>query len=85
MKVISMNMKVMGVSSTDPHADGFIYAFHGDGTYAQIDETHAHLNIPATFMYVPSLENDAIEITFNTREDLDWKIATQLKAPHYLL
>lgn len=26
-----------------------LFANHGDGTYSQIDETHAHLNIPATF------------------------------------
>ncbi len=56
-----------------------LFANRGGGTYAQIDETHAHLNIPATFIYVPSLENDEIEVTFNVREDLNWKIATQLK------
>ncbi|WP_225036695.1 M61 family metallopeptidase [Winogradskyella sp. SM1960] len=56
-----------------------LYANHGDGTYAQIDETHAHLNMPATFMYAPSLENDIFNIEFKPREDLNWKIATQLK------
>ena len=56
-----------------------LYANHGDGTYAQVDETHAHLNMPATFMYAPSLANNEIEITFNTRNDLNWKVATQLK------
>ena len=56
-----------------------LFANEGDGTYSQVDETHAHLNIPATFMYVPSLEEDGIEVTFNVREDLNWKVATQLK------
>ena len=56
-----------------------LFANRGDGTYAQIDETHAHLNIPATFMYVPDLADDAMEVTFNVREDLNWKVATQLK------
>lgn len=56
-----------------------LFANRGGGTYSQIDETHAHLNIPATFMYVPSLENDGFEVTFNPREDLKWKVATQLK------
>jgi len=56
-----------------------LFANHGDGTYAQIDETHAHLNIPATFMYVSSLENDGFEVTFNLNDDLKWKVATQLK------
>ncbi|GGG38112.1 M61 family metallopeptidase [Bizionia arctica] len=56
-----------------------LFANHGDGTYAQIDETHAHLNMPATFMYVPELSENEIEVTFNIPENLDWKIATQLK------
>ena len=56
-----------------------IYANHGDGTYAQVDETHAHLNMPATFMYAPALSDSDYRITFNKREDLNWKIATQLK------
>lgn len=56
-----------------------IYANHGDGTYAQVDETHAHLNMPATFMYAPSLADNEIEIDFKVRKDLNWKVATQLK------
>ena len=56
-----------------------LFANRGGGTYSQIDETHAHLNIPATFIYIPSLENDGFEVTFNPREDLKWKVATQLK------
>ena len=56
-----------------------LFANRGGGTYAQIDETHTHLNIPATFMYAPSLAEDEIEVTFNVREDLNWKVATQLK------
>jgi predicted metalloprotease with PDZ domain len=56
-----------------------LFANRGDGTYSQIDETHAHLNIPATFMYVPEIANDEYEVTFHVREDLNWKVATQLK------
>ncbi len=56
-----------------------LYANHGDGTYAQVDESHAHLNMPATFMYAPSLADNDIEITFKLRKDLNWKVATQLK------
>ncbi len=56
-----------------------LFANHGDGTYAQVDETHAHLNIPATFMYVPELSGNEFEVTFKVREDLGWKVATQLK------
>ena len=56
-----------------------LFANRGGGTYAQIDETHAHLNIPAAFMYAPSLAKNEVKITFNTRDDLQWKVATQLK------
>ncbi len=56
-----------------------LFGNRGDGTYSQIDETHAHLNIPATFMYAPNYEERPIKITFNPRKDLNWKIATQLK------
>jgi len=55
-----------------------LFANRGDGTYSQIDETHAHLNIPATFIYAPSLEHEPIHVKFKVREDLNWKVATQL-------
>lgn len=55
-----------------------LFANRGGGTYSQVDETHAHLNIPATFMFSPELSERKIEVTFNVREDLDWKVATQL-------
>ena len=55
-----------------------LFGNRGGGTYSQIDETHAHLNMPATFMYAPSLNQRKIEITFKVRDDLNWKVATQL-------
>ncbi len=56
-----------------------LFANRGDGTYSQIDLTHAHLNIPATFIYAKGHEERAINITFQPRKDLNWKIATQLE------
>ena len=56
-----------------------LFANRGGGTYSQVDLTHAHLNMPATFMYAEALQERPIEITFNAREDLGWKVATQLK------
>lgn len=56
-----------------------LFANRGDGTYSQVDETHAHLNMPATFMFVPELANEKYQVTFKVREDLDWKVATQLR------
>ncbi|WP_421813139.1 M61 family metallopeptidase [Flagellimonas sp.] len=55
-----------------------LFANRGGGTYSQVDETHAHLNIPATFMFSPELSERSIEVTFNVRKDLDWEVATQL-------
>ncbi|MCR1025204.1 PDZ domain-containing protein [Cellulophaga baltica] len=55
-----------------------LFADRADGTYSQIDETHAHLNIPATFMYAPEFSERKINVNFQPREDLNWKIATQL-------
>lgn len=55
-----------------------LFANRGGGTYSQVDETHAHLNIPATFMFAPEFSDRKIEVEFTPRKDLNWKIATQL-------
>ena len=47
-----------------------------DGTYVGIDYRHAHLNMPATFMWVPMMQNNPMEVKFNL--PLNWKVATQL-------
>jgi predicted metalloprotease with PDZ domain len=56
-----------------------LFGNRGDGTYTQIDESHAHLNMPATFAWARGLEKRPIEITFKVRNDLNWKVATQLE------
>src|SRR4029434_414214 len=55
-----------------------LFADYADGTYAGIDRTHAHLNIPATFMWVVGFDARPVEVRF---KDLaaDWIVATQLK------
>ena len=55
-----------------------LFANRADGTYSQIDETHAHLNMPATFIYAPKQDHHRINVRFHIREDLNWKVATQL-------
>ncbi|NAS31228.1 PDZ domain-containing protein [Flavobacteriaceae bacterium R38] len=91
VKVTDSKGNILEATRPDPYSwlvsghDGTInvsytlFANRGGGTYAQVDESHAHLNIPATFMFAPALKDSPIEITFNTREDLGWKVATQLK------
>jgi predicted metalloprotease with PDZ domain len=50
-----------------------------DGTYASIDDSHAHLNMPAAFMWVPDLEQRPVKFEFNDLDKYGWKVATQLK------
>lgn len=78
------------VSRTDPYSwrvaghDGTVkttytlFADRADGTYSQIDETHAHLNMPATFMWAKGFDDRPIEVTFRIG-DRPWKAATQLQ------
>ena len=48
-----------------------------DGTFLAIDATHAHLNIPASFMWARGLEHRPVRVTFDAPRD--WKVATQLR------
>lgn len=54
-----------------------LFANHADGTYAGIDSTHAHFNMPAAFMFARGLEQRPIRIAF--RPINDWRVATQLR------
>lgn len=92
VKAVDSKGNELMVTRTDPHQwnigshDGTVkitytlFGNRGDGTYSQIDETHAHLNIPATFMYAVAYEHRPVNVTFNVRKDLGWKVATQLKS-----
>jgi predicted metalloprotease with PDZ domain len=42
-----------------------LFADHVDGTYAAIDRNHAHLNMPAAFIWAVGKETKPIEIRFN--------------------
>ena len=91
VKAVDGQGKELDVTRPNPHQwnvaghDGTVtvtytlFANWGDGTYAQVDETHAHLNMPATFLFAPRLAQRPIRVTFHPRHDLNWKIATQLK------
>ncbi|MCM8729549.1 M61 family metallopeptidase [Hephaestia sp. GCM10023244] len=81
--------KTLPITRRDPYSwtvadhDGAVtirytlYGDRGDGTYAQIDPTHAHLNAPATFMWAVGYDDRPIRVTFHPLRP-DWKIATQL-------
>ncbi len=55
-----------------------LYADHADGTYAAVDASHAHLNMPATFMWARGMDERKIRIEFSPPRDSNWKVATQL-------
>lgn len=54
-----------------------LYADRAGGTYSGIDLTHAHLNMPATFMWARGFDDRPITVSFSPASD-DWKVATQL-------
>lgn len=56
-----------------------LFANWTDGTYASIDPSHAHLNMPAAFMWVVGLDKRPIRFQFNDLDKYGWKVATQLK------
>ena len=54
-----------------------LYADRAGGTYSGIDLTHAHLNMPATFMWARGFDSRPIVVTFIPADE-SWKVATQL-------
>lgn len=57
-----------------------LYADRADGTYSQVDRTHAHLNVPATFMFARDLMERPVELTVEIPPGSGWSVATQLAA-----
>jgi len=82
--------RILAVTRRDPYQwdvaghDGTIrityalFADRSDGTYAQVDETHAHLNMPAAFLWAEGLDSLPISVTFHSPDGAGWKVATQL-------
>lgn len=54
-----------------------LWADRGDGTYAQIDPSHARLNAPASLMWAEGHDDRGARLRFR-RPDASWRIATQL-------
>lgn len=55
-----------------------LFADRSDGTYSQVDHSHAHLNLPATFVWAAGLERQPIAVKFTVPEGSNWRAATQL-------
>jgi predicted metalloprotease with PDZ domain len=56
-----------------------LFADRGDGTYSQVDLTHAHLNMPATFAWAVGHDHEPISVRFTAPDGLGWKVASQLR------
>lgn len=55
-----------------------LYGDRADGTYNQIDRTHAHLNMPATLLFAEDYAQRPTSLRFDL-PDPNWKVATQLQ------
>jgi predicted metalloprotease with PDZ domain len=51
-----------------------------DGTYLAVDDTHAHINMPAAFMWARGLEDRPISVRLEQPAGAHWTVATQLHA-----
>ena len=90
VRALAEDGSALTVERPDPHQwnvvdhQGYVrltYTLFGDradGTYAGIDATHGHLNMPATFMWARDLEDRSIRIRFRPPPQTDWRVATQL-------
>lgn len=55
-----------------------VYGDRVDGTYLAVDETHAHINMPAAIMWARGLDNRPATIAFERPSGTAWQVATQL-------
>jgi len=49
-----------------------------DGTYLAIDNTHAHINMPAAIMWARGFDARPISVRFEPPPGASWRVATQL-------
>jgi predicted metalloprotease with PDZ domain len=57
-----------------------VYGDRIDGTYLAVDETHAHINMPAAIMWAHGLDDRPATLTFEPPAASGWQVATQLHA-----
>jgi predicted metalloprotease with PDZ domain len=53
-----------------------VWGDRADGTYLQIDASHAHLNMPATFVWARGFDAAPVRLTVRARDG--WRVVTQL-------
>jgi predicted metalloprotease with PDZ domain len=55
-----------------------VFGNHVDGTYLAVDDSHAHMNMPAMLMWARGFDMRPVRITFQPPAKSTWKPATQL-------
>jgi predicted metalloprotease with PDZ domain len=55
-----------------------VFGNHVDGTYLAVDDSHAHMNMPAILMWARGFDLRPIRIHFQPPANSTWKAATQL-------
>ncbi len=55
-----------------------VFGDRADGTYLGVDTSHAHMNMPATFIWADGLEMRPARFTFVPPSGSNWRVATQL-------
>jgi predicted metalloprotease with PDZ domain len=55
-----------------------LFGDRADGTYAGMDETHAHLNLPAALVWAHGFENAPATLAFDMPAGSGWRVASQL-------
>jgi predicted metalloprotease with PDZ domain len=75
-----LNPRKWAVTSDDGtvHATYKLFGNKVDGTFVAVDESHAHINFPATVMWAEGFDDRPIRVTFELPQNSTWKIATQL-------
>ena len=55
-----------------------VFGNHVDGTYLAVDDSHAHMNMPATLMWARGFDMRPARVTIQPPAKYAWKPATQL-------
>lgn len=55
-----------------------VFGDQADGTYLAVDTTHAHLNMPAVFMWAVGFDDRSLAIRFEPPPNSRWTVGTQL-------
>jgi len=79
LKQVEGDVYEVGAHSETVKVSYTLFGNWTDGTYTGIDPSHAHLNMPATFMWVVGEDKRPLKFEFNDLDKYGWRVASQLK------